>query len=512
MLRFPSVRLPTALFPRSAILATLFMASALPPGCGGGGGGGGGVDAGPAFWAIPFVPTSASRDVWIGARNVDTSSTTVTFSAYRPDGTAYAPATAFSIDGQGELVISLSTALSGFAAAGGVIYADTPSRRVEVWFDVEIAAEVAAETSRAFALPDLAAPPPGPFRTGVNATTLTTSIQIANASAAPAPISVTAYEESLVDPLAPPVSLVVVLAPFAAGESRVFTPDALSGITGFVGSFLVESPAPVVAAAEEDLAFDIPRVATSDRTVAATVSFGRDPQTAFASYLDFVLVVRNDNDSPETVRLTSIHRANGTAMFASGRDISLAAHESRVILTTDPPLVDLFGDVLAASTFDSFSVQLSVPAGVDVGLRQFEPEFLAANMKVDPTPLGHVQIVSDVYTLATLPSPVRTFANVYNPNNVSITVVAEAVVPQPSGFDSSIEPIATLTIPAHAQAEISSDGTIYADRDLVLVDFIGLRFRSNAAFTVTARREIRDSGNAVETLVPLPVRSLDDGE
>ena len=56
--------------------------------------------------------------------------------------------------------------------------------------------------------------------------------------------------------------------------------------------------------------------------------------------------------------------------------------------------------MLATGTFGRFSVQLSVPAGVDVGLRQFEPQFLAANMTIEPTPVGHVLMVSDVRTLA----------------------------------------------------------------------------------------------------------------
>ncbi len=499
-------------FTKSAVLATLLFLSALTLGCGGGGGGGDGIDAGPAYWAIPFIPTSVGRDVVVGARNLDSSSTTISHQSYRPDGSAYGASASLAIDGSGEAILSLSTLLSGAAAAGGVVYVSTPSRRVEVWFDVEVPSQLTGGASRACALPDVALPPPGPFRTGVNATTLTTSIQIANSSALVVPITVTAYEESLVDPLAPPVASVVVLAPFAPAESRIFTPDSLSGIPGFVGSFFVDSPSPVVAAAEESLAFDIPRVSTSTRTVAASVSFGEDPATVFASYLDFALVVRNDNDSPRSIQLTSIDRENGTSMFSGVRFISLAAHESRAIPTTAEPLVDLFGDVFATSTFGRFSIQLSVPAGVDVGVRQFDPQFLIANMALEPTPLGHVLIVSDVRTLAVLPSLVRTIATVYNPNDVPMTVTAEAVVSQPSGFDASVVAITTLTIPAHGQVEFSPDGTTYADRDLVLADYIGLRFRANAPFSVTARRVTRTASNAIVALVALPVRSFDDGE
>lgn len=506
MMRHVTVR-----FSKVGALAALWLTSVFAPGCGGGGGGAG-IVAGPSYWAIPLVPTSASRIVELGLRNLGDAASSVVIQAYLPSGATYAPSTLLTIDAGGEEIVALSTALGGLPAAGGVIYVSTPSRLIEVYFDVDIPVQAAAEASRAYALPDLAALPPGPFRTGVNVTTLTTSIQLANASGVVAPIAVTAFEESTVTPLAPPIAHVLVLAPFAAGESRVFTPDALSGITGFVGSFLVESPRPVVAAAEEDLAFDIPRVAAADRTVSTSVFFGRDPPSLLASYLDFALVARNDLDAPATVQLTRISRDDGTALFSSTRTISLAAHESRAVPTTAAPFDDLFGDVLAAGFFARYSIQLTVPAGVDVGFRQFEPQLLAANMTLEPTPIGHVLIVSDVRTLATLPSSVRTYATVYNPSNLSITVIAEAVVPQPSGFDASIVAIATLTIPAHGQVELSPDGTTYADRDGVLVDHVGLRFRSNSPSSVTARRETRTVTQAVDTLVPLPVRSFDDGE
>ena len=498
---------------RSAtVLATLLIASALVVGCGGGGGGGSGIAAGPLYWAIPLIPTSASRTLKVGVRNLDSSATTIVIQSYRPGGLTYAAPIALTLDAGDERILTLSTVLSGNAAAGGIVYVQTPSRLVDVYFDVDVPAETAAEASRAYALPDLASPPPGPFRTGVNVTTLTTSVQFANASGGIVAMTVTAYEESTVDPLLPPVPHTVVLAPFASGESRVFTPDALSGITGFVGSFLVASPSPVVAAAEEDLAFDIPRVATADRTVSTSVFFGQDPRTVVPSYLDFALVARNDLDVARTIQLTRISRDDGTALFTATRTISLAAHESRAIATTEAPFADLLGDVLAASAFQRLSIQLTVPAGVDVGFRQFEPQFLAANMTLEPTPIGHILIVSDVRTLAVLPSLVRSYATVYNPGNVTITVVAEALVPQPAGFDASIVPISTLTIPAHGQVEFSPDGTTYANRDLVHVDHVGLRLRSNAALSVAARRETRTAAGAVDTLVPLPVRSFDDGE
>jgi hypothetical protein len=512
MASFETTRFTNRRSKGARLFAGFLLLGALVPGCGGGGGGGGGISPGPAFWAIPLVPTSPGRDLEVGLRNVGDSATSVSFQAYRPDGTTYAVSTLLTVDAGDEIVLPLSTVLSGLAAAGGVVYVSTPSRLVEVYFDVDVPSQGAAEASRACALPDLAAPPPGPFRMGVNATTLTTSVQIANASGVPAAITVTAYEESTVDPLAPPIAHAIALAPFAAAESRVFTPDVLSGITGFVGSFLVESPSPIAAAAEEDLAFDVPRVASVDRVVATSAFFGRDPQTVLASYLDFAIVARNDRDVAQVVQLTRVSRDDGSYLFSGTRSIALAPHESRAIPTTAAPLDDLFGDVLGATVLGRFSFELNVPAGVDVGFRQFDPELLLANMTLEPTPLGHVLLVSDVWTPVVLPSLVRSYATVYNASNVAVTVTAEAVVPQPAGFDASVVAISTFTIPAYGQVELSPDGTTYLDRDLVTVDHVGLRFRSNGPLAVTARRETRTVTNRIDTLVPLPVRSLDDGE
>ncbi len=496
----------------SAVLLTLSLFAA--GGCGGGGGGGG-ISSGPSDWAAPFVPTSGAASYFIGLRNLDDSSTTVNVTGYRPDGTAYALPLAVTIDGAGEEILALSDAIGGFAAAGGVVYVATPSRHVDVYFDVEVPAIDAADASRAFALPDLAAPPPGPFRTGVNATTLTTAIQLGNASGAVAAVSVTAYEESLSDPLAPPVATTVVLAPFAAGESRVYTPDALSGIPNFTGSFLIESPAPLFAAAQEStqsLAYDVPRVATKTRNVAVALLYGRDNLTVAPTYLDFALVARNDDDSPRTLTITRMSREDGFALYAGVRSITLEAHESRVVTTMDPPFDDLFGDVLLSSTFQRIALEMSVPSGVDVGLREFEPQTLVALTSFTPCPFGHAVVVSDVFPSPTLPSAVRTYASVVNPSNASITVTYEALVPQPPGYDAAPQPISTLTIPAHGRVDVSPDGLVFVDRDLVAVDYVGLRFRSSAPVCVTAWRATRSGSNAVETLVSLPVRALEDGE
>ena len=495
-------------FMSAAVMLTLVVGS----GCGGGGGGGDGTEDGPADWVIPFVPTLGSRSLEVGLRNLDGGATTVDVMAYRPDGMAYGPMFPITLDGHDEESLPLATALSGFAAAGGTIYVRTPSRRVEVWFDVDAPLDDAAEASRAFALPDLVAPPPGPFWTGVNVTTLTTSVQIINAGGVAAPITVTAFEESTVDPSAPPVAHAVVLAPFAAAESRLFSPDGLSGIPGFVGSFLVESATPVAAASEEDITFDVPRTAMASRSMAVALSFGRDPRTIVPTFVDFALVARNDGDTSRTISITRVSASDGSPIFAGSRAIALAAHESRAVPTTDAPFDDLFGDVLATAGIQHVSIELSVPAGVDVAFRQFEPQFLAANMSVTPSPTGHVLIASDVRPAASFASLVRTYATVINPTSSEITVVAEALIPQPAGFDATATVLDTLTIPAHGRVNLSPDGTTYANRDLLVVDRIGLRFRSNAPLCVTAFRERRTAANALETLVVVPVRALDDGE
>lgn len=480
-------------------------------GCGGGGGGGNGIDAGPVFFAVP-LSSSTGRTIDVVLHNLDTRSTTVDLTAYKPNGVSYGAGSTVTLDGNDVAVVDVLTVL-GAPIAGGVLYARTLSRNVEVTFEASDPAKDAADASRGFPFAfDLAAPPPGPFRTGVNATTLTTQIELVNASNAAQPITVTAYEESLVDPSAPPVAHVVALAPFAPAESRTFTPASLSGIAGFVGSFLVEGALPVAAMAEEDLAFDVPAVATHDRTMVAAVAFGRDPQTSQPTFLDFAIVVRNDADVARAISLNRISNEAGSALYGSARSIALAAHEARVVTTTDAPLLDLFGDVLSAGSLSRVSFELSVPAGVDVGFRQFEPQLLVANTNLRPTPTGHVALVTDVWPEASTASTVRNWLAVVNPTASTITVVVEAAIPEPAGFDATFDSIATLTIPAHARLTISPDGTVYENRDHVAVLTIGVRLRSAAPFAATAWRETRTVAHAVQTLVDLPVRSYDDGE
>ena len=236
---------------RLAFLAAFSLLAA----CGGGGGGGGYFADGPAFWGIPFAPVSASRDMIVGLKNLDDAGTTATVTGFEADGTPYGAPFVVTLDAFDEHRFSANVALG---EAGGWIEVDTPSRRVEVYFNVVDAGKAAEESARAAPLPDLLVPPPL-TKTGIAVNGLTDFIQISNASPVPNLIDVTAFEEPAADPLLPPTVTTPAPIVLLAFETILVTPDALSGIAGFIGSFDFTSPSPFFVASVEDLAYDVPR-------------------------------------------------------------------------------------------------------------------------------------------------------------------------------------------------------------------------------------------------------------
>jgi len=479
--------------------------------CGGSGGGGSGVSAGPLYWGVPFVASGAATTMVVGLRNVDSQGTTATLQGYRPDGTPYTGPVSVNLGGTSEERLSVSEALGGDTPAGGWILASTPTGAVEVYFAVVIPVLTAEETSRAYALDDLAVPLTS-YEDGVDVTNRTTSIQISNASGAATTITVTPYAEPL-NPLDPPVAGTPQALPFAAYETQTFTPDALAGTLLFRGSFFLSAATPFVAAGEEDLAYAVSRKSSNGRNVSAGLSFGRDPLPVATSYLDFAMVVRNDADVTRILTITQIVSANATTILPAPRNVTLAPHEERVIGTLDAPFDDIFGDITTFGSFVRFRIEMQVPSEIDVSFRQFDPDFLDYNMTVVPSPTGHVFDVSDVLPQLTLTTGLRTFSSILNRSNAEITVYAEALITQPPGFDGVASPITTLTVPANSRLDFSPDGVLYRDRDNVVTPVIGLRFRSGASFSVTGWRERRSIVTTrLVSLSPLEVRSFDDGE
>lgn len=479
--------------------------------CGYGGGGGGGVDAGVASWAVPFVPEAASRSMLVLLRNLGDSGASVTLQGYVPGGAAYTGPVVVALDGHDEHAVSAGTALGGDTPVGGWILVSTPSLAVEVAFDVSAPSKVAEESARGWPLPDLVAPPPATTQ-GLTVTTETTRIQVGNATGAPIVVAVTAFSEPSADPLLPPVPSTPAPVALAAWETKTFTPDSLSGLAGFVGAFAFSSAAPFFAAAEEDLAFDgAPPVAAAPRVLVEGVRFGR---VTFVpnSFTDFALVLRNDADATRTVTLDAIRLDDGSSLVSTPRSILLAARESRTVTTVDVPFLDLFGDATAQGSLRLVTFQTTVPADVAVSWRQFDPVALASNMAMRPHAVGHVFETLDVFPVAVLPSPVRTFATLHNPAAAAIVVDVSAVVPEPSGFDSGPVLLASVTVPALGSVEFSPDGVVYLDRDGVAATLVGLRFVCASPFVVTGWREHRSVANVIETLSPLVVRNFDDAE
>lgn len=478
--------------------------------CGKGGGGGGGLEAGPADWGIPFLPDTSGLQMRIHARNLGGSGDSATFQGYMPDGTPYPGPFTVTLDGDDEHSFSASTALLGATPAGGWIHVTTPSRRVEIAFNVNEPAFPAEESARAWPLGDLAAPPPSTYTT-ITVNPQTEFIALSNVTVTPVLVTVNAYREPASDPLLPPVQTTpapVSLAPF---ETKTFSPSGLTGISGFVGNITFDGATPFMAAAREELAFDgQPLAVVRSRLWYTSLVFGT--QTASPpSFVDFLLQVTNQADSARTVTINQIRTADSGIILPAPRTILLAAHESRIMTTQDAPFLDLFGDP-TASAFEKIWMELSVPSDVAFSFRQFDPLGALDPMTVHAHPVGHVFHTLDVFPEPTVSGPFQTTTTIINPFSATITVDVTALIPEPDGFDAGLQPLATVTVLPRSSVDFTPDGAIYLDRDGVAVPLIGLRFVSNTPFSLGGRREQVNAFDQVLTRSPLMVRDFDDAE
>jgi hypothetical protein len=478
--------------------------------CGSGGGGDGGLVVGPADWGIPFVPDTTSLSMRIHLRNLDSNTTTATLQGYMPGGAPYTGPLTVTLDGNDEHSFSASTALLGATPAGGWIHVMTPSRRVEVAFNVQEPSQPAEESARAWPLGDLATPPPSTYA-AITVNNQTDFIALSNATATPIILFVTAYREPAGDPLLPPVSSTPPSIPLAAFETKMFSPSGITGISGFVGAVTFTAPSPFFAAAQEQLAFDgQPLAEVRPRLWYVPLLFGTETISP-ASFEDFVLIVRNDADVSRTFTIQQIRTADAGFILPAPRSLLLAAHESRIISTQEPPFDDLFGDP-TSSAFQKVWMEISSPEDVDFSFRQFDPLGSFDPMTVKAHPVGHVFDTLDVFPEPTTASPFFTIATLINPFASPIDVDVTALIPQPDGFDAALEPLVTLTVPARGSVDFSPDGVLYLDRDGVAVALIGLRFVSNFPFSVGGRRVQVNGFDVVLTRSPLMVRDFDDAE
>ena len=502
------MRLASRILATASSLAACLVAALSFAGCGGGGSGGG-VDPGPTYWAIPLLADS-SRPTLIFARNLLSSGASVTFQGYREDGLPYSGPVTVVLDGFGEHSLAVTDALGGDAQDGGWILVTTPTMRVEVGFEVSIPGKNALEAARAWPLPDLVAPPPS-WTAGLTVTSEATRLQVGNATALPIVVAVTAYREPA-DPLLPPIVSTpapIALAPF---ESKTFSPDGLSGIGGFVGSFSFSSSAPIFAAIEEDLAFGpSPQVQIESRIMEIAVDWGQETFVPAESWTDFAVVLHNDQDRASGVTFQRVDFDSGTPLLLAPRTVGLAAHESRVITTRDFPFDDILGDPTLQPSLLHLSVEITVAGGVELSFRQFDPVALSHNMTARPHALGHVFETLGVFPSPGVPAAERYFASILNPNDGPIDVTVSSVIPQPDDFDAGPIVLTVVTLAAHERIDFSPDGFVYLDRDGIATSLVGFRFTSPRPFAVTGRHEVR-VGGFIAMLSPLLVRNHEDAE
>jgi hypothetical protein len=488
----------------SRLIAPALVLVALATGCGSGGGGTfvAPGSLGPVDWGIPFLGGGSSRTTWMTFHNLDREPTTVAFDAYDVFGAYVTGGVGLTLDGYASRHVEFSPALSL-----AWVHAFTPSRRVDVGFLSVDDSAFREEASRAWPLVDLMAPPAGDQRASVFVNGPTRRVQVTNASALATMVSITRFEEPI-DPLLPPTEFdggSVSLDPF---ESYVFDPASV--YPGFFGKILFESATPLFAATEDPLSFGDMRWFTRlDRSLFCDVRFGLDSVVP-ERFQSFEWLLRNDSSDAQDVVLQQVRGADGFAILPSPRVITLAPKESRVVSTFEFPFDDLFGDPVFSPGLVRARLEAFVPSRVMAAVRQFDPEFPSDLATTPMQPQGHVIDSYQVFPSEFLDDPVRTFYTVQNPAQIMIEVTIQSVVTEPDGFEASVVPLATLTIPPRGFAEFSPDGVVYLDRDLVPASPIALRFASAASFALTGRRETRDASRLLISLTPTIIRVDDD--
>jgi hypothetical protein len=499
---------------RRPVLAVWSLVLVSLSGCGGGGGGGGqGIDLRALFWGVPFVPSGSGRTMFVGLRNLETDATTVTLQGYMPDGTSYTGPVTVDLDGNDELHLSANAALGGDTPAGGWILVNTPSERVEVFFDVRQPSTLEGEAARAVRLGDLAGAPAA-TSAGLTTTFETRLIQISNATGAAKTVRVTPFEEPLGDPSDSPIEHPSVDLAFAPFETKTFDPDGLSGITDFFGSFFFSSTDPFFVAAEEDLSFDA-QVALETRFVSVSdnfladvgVQFGREVTPFGDNVFDFALLARNDSDEPQSFTVQSIHDAGGFPILTTPRVVTLDAHESRVESTTGELFGDLFGDPFLFGGVQLAHILLNIPVEVDVSFRQFDPISLIYKATFRPIPIGHVFEASDVRP--DVPGRFEWMV-VMNPTSNEVEAEVSVLIPEPEGFEASAIPLMTVLLPPNGAQKILLQDLDLVNRDGDPVTFTGVRLSSLAALGVFFFEEQRTGTDLVVLMTPRVTANLED--
>jgi hypothetical protein len=479
------------------------LAAVVLAGCGGGGGGGGGFAFGPTDWGVPFMPSSGSQTLGLTLQNLSTHARFATVSWFADDGTLLEGPDTVDLDGLG--------AITGFFGGtdGGWVHVETPSRDVEVGF-TRFESGASDEASRGWPLVDLSSPPPN-TTASVSVFSVTREVQIVNASAAPALVNATGYR---IDTGSGVSSFAITPIALAAHESLTLDPEALTGEVGFAGTVFFSSTQPIFAAAleqddaNEDVSFDgMPHTFTDDVVRFVVLRSGID-HLAPDAYTDASLVLRNDSDESRAVTIVKARLPDGTQLLGAPFAFPLEPHETHVIDSGETPLFDLF------QIADRIVLQISVPRDVSVTGRQFDPDFFVHTATIPATPAGHVLDAIQVVVVPVLPDVRRNVFTLHNPNVVDATVGVFVIVPQPSGFDSFPQKIASVLVPAGGFVDYSPDGVEFLDRDLEPADEVDLRFTCPAPVALFGRREERTvpATGLLMTITAAIVRSHDDAD
>ena len=447
--------------------------------------------------------------MFVGLQNLDGGGATVTFQGYLPNGTPYTGPVAVNLEGLEVRVFDVGDALGGDAPQGGWIEASTPSGRVDVFSETQRFGGDAVEASPAVPLPDLLVPPP--LTSGaIAAHAFTSANQVSDASGLANPVTVTVYEEPA-DPLLPPVAgapfaLVPPLAPF---ETRLLDPDTLSGVIGFTGSFAFQSAQPFFAAGRVDSGSaladeawtEVPTASDSVTSIVA-LRFGREPAGSFDNVYDFALSLVNAGDAARTVTLGEVRLDDGTPLETAPRTISLAAHESREIATTEPPFDDLFGDPFATTFLRRAWIEVSAPAGVSANFFEFDASQGAFLSTARPMAIAHQFAAMGVFPQPSTNALERTFFTITNPGANPLTVNVRALVPV-AGRDADEILLPPMVVPGFGQSVFTPDGV----PSLSDIPVLGHLFTSNGPFSTSGWRERRTASELVIFVTPVIVDS-----
>jgi len=510
---------------RVLILTMLTLLACLPaPGCGSGGSDDlGGLYFGPDFMALAFLALNPSELQTLCLSNYAREDALVYVTAMDDLGAMYPPGTVtVNLPALGAVDVPVST-FTGPSPAGGWLLVDTrdPTTLDPVTgFPTPTATtgRIVAALGRDFLGQDGDASPSSimdgeirhlPFLPWSNSIQLINYSATENAGGA-IPGAIT-LEVDWLDAFGVSYDFDTFALP-ANGSLTVPIPASPSGVGQAVVMPMGPFPAgyrPLIAAATWETVQQV-NVGTrfidvrnnALRELGVDFDFGVD---ADGNYKDFGVLVNNTTDDDQSFVIRSVRNAGGTNLLAGAPwTVLLSPHQTKWLASTtlesfgldfgeQSPFDASFGDVTQQVSLDTAYIEVSVPLGVELGLRSFDSVF-DSFYRIAPGAGAREnhEFLAKMEVATSLINSTRNYISVMNPTNSSQTFTPRVYTPLGTEYI-----LPSVVINARARMDLSLDGNVFRNDPTDLneppVPFVTARIPFLGRMFANSRQERRDN-------------------